>query len=245
MATLTSAIRSRGKIRPPDRLAGGVSACRSSTRRVMPPAQRRPPQKRCRRTGGGGGNNQPARRRGLELLRDLRQPGAPHRAGHPPEHQAAHPPEHETEPSPPLRPTRPRSAELLRMAFAVDAAVSRRRGGKMRIAALMTAHAVATRTLARLERRGVHPRGRNSARPVAPVRGGQHAHAASLARTGGWAPARRPDRRRGLNGGRKGNYARRRAKGNPDPSNAAPRTPSVLPMGVSTARLRSWWKPQA
>jgi len=44
------------------------------------------------------------------------------------------------------------------MAFAVDAAVSRRRGGKMRIAAFMTAHAVATRTLARLERRAVHPR---------------------------------------------------------------------------------------
>lgn len=49
-------------------------------------------------------------------------------------------------------------AELLRLVFAVDVEVCPRCGGQMRILAFVTEHAVVTRILAHLERRGADAR---------------------------------------------------------------------------------------
>ena len=73
-------------------------------------------------------------------------------AGAGPENDAA---EHEPQPWAALKARRRRWAELLRMVFKVDVEVCRRCGGEMRMLAFVTGHAVVTRILAHLERRGV------------------------------------------------------------------------------------------
>ena len=73
-------------------------------------------------------------------------------------HEEAHEPEHEAEPWPALWSRRRRWAELLRMIFKVDVEVCPRCGGEMRVLAFVTEHAVVTRILAHLARRGVDAR---------------------------------------------------------------------------------------
>ncbi len=73
-------------------------------------------------------------------------------------HEAQHDTEHEAEPWPALTAGRRRWAELLRMIFKVDVEVCPRCGGEMRIVGFVTEHAVITRILAHLERRGIDAR---------------------------------------------------------------------------------------
>jgi hypothetical protein len=70
----------------------------------------------------------------------------------------AHDTEHEAEPWPALRARRRRWAELLRLVFAVEVEVCPRCGGEISIVGFVTEHAVITRILAHLERRGVEAR---------------------------------------------------------------------------------------
>ena len=73
-------------------------------------------------------------------------------------HEAGSEPEREMEPWPALKARRRRWADLLRLVFAVDIDVCPRCGGEIRILAFVTEHAVVTRILAHLERRGIDAR---------------------------------------------------------------------------------------
>lgn len=73
-------------------------------------------------------------------------------------HEDAPNSEREAEPWPALRARRRRWAELLRMVFQVEVEVCPRCGGEMSIVGFVTEHAVITRILAHLERRGVEAR---------------------------------------------------------------------------------------
>ncbi len=66
--------------------------------------------------------------------------------------------EREPEPWPALKARRRRWAELLRLVFEVDVTACPRCGGEMRILAFVTEHAVVTRILTHLERRGIDAR---------------------------------------------------------------------------------------
>ncbi len=72
--------------------------------------------------------------------------------------QDAHETEHEAEPWPALRARRRRWAELLRRVFQVEVEVCPRCGGEMSIVGFVTEHAVVTRILAHLARRGIEAR---------------------------------------------------------------------------------------
>jgi hypothetical protein len=73
-------------------------------------------------------------------------------------HADVHDTEHEPEPWPALRARRRRWAELLRMVFKVEVEVCPRCGGGMSIVGFVTEHAVITKILAHLARRGVEAR---------------------------------------------------------------------------------------
>ena len=66
--------------------------------------------------------------------------------------------EHEAEPWPALRARRRRWAELLRRVFQVEVEVCPRCGGEMSLVGFVTEHAVVTKILAQLERRGIEAR---------------------------------------------------------------------------------------
>ena len=132
--------------------------------------------------------------------------------------EGAHDTEREAQPWPALRARRRRWAELLRMVFAVDVEVCPRCGGEMRIIAFVTEHAVVTRILAHLERRGVDARAGPTRRRGrrGPPRGVDDRGGGRLA-SQPWERCARRGRKKVVAGRSGGAYARGGAKGNSYP----------------------------